>query len=122
MGDKQIIHGGVFNGPVGFKQRFENCYNAIDSRASQENLKEQLKSLYSLVVDLANKLPEDDDKEAVQLKLDTFVSQATAKKPDRSMLEVTAQGLKDAAVAVAEIATPIATTIKSIFTILGLVT
>jgi hypothetical protein len=77
-------------------------------QASDPAVQEPLKQLLALTQSLAARLPDDATKQSVANKMKALAKEATALKPDHSMLKVTAQGLVDAAIFVADMAAPIA--------------
>lgn len=98
---------------------FASTEHAIGA-APESELKTALASLQALVVQLADRLPDPEDKEQVANHADALAKTALAAKPNRSMLEVTGKGLVDAAKAVAEMAAPIATAVGAVLGILSL--
>ena len=84
-------------------------------------LKSATEALNKLAEQLAAKLPDVADKEAVANKTQAIVREAAAKKPDADLLKVTGKGLIEAARTVAEMAKPIATAVGAVLGILGIV-
>ena len=93
----------------------------IIAGAADAKLKSAMEDLNKLAEQLAGKLPDAGDKEAVANKTQALVREAAAKKPDHDMLKITGKGLVEAAKAVAEMATPIATAVGAVLGIFGLV-
>jgi len=71
----------------------------------------------TLVQELVKKLPRDEQEKAAR-NLDMLTTQATAKKPDRRWYEVSAEGLIEAAKAVADFAKPVATAVGAVLALL----
>lgn len=109
----QTISGGTFHGPVGVNQTFQNCYNTIDKSGASADLKTALETLTKQVEQAAPTLPPEAQAKA-QKNLSKLVEEATAAKPDRDWLNLSAKGLQEAASAVASIAGPIASTVATI--------
>jgi GTPase len=84
-------------------------------------LKSATEALNRLAEQLAAKLPDVGDKEAVANKTQAIIREAAAKKPDADLLKVTGKGLIEAARTVAEMAKPIATAVGAVLGILGIV-
>ena len=95
----------------------ENSFNKA-ATTTNPALATALKDLSTQVAELVKALP-PDKKEAAARDLETLTTEATAKAPRKAWYELSAEGLKDAAKAVAGMAGPIATAVG---TVLGLLT
>jgi hypothetical protein len=95
----------------------KNSFNTAASSDVSDDLKNRLKDLTVLVADLANSLPREDA-EKVSQDLEAFVKESTLSKPRKSWLDLSSQGLLDAAKTVADMAAPVATAVKAVLGIL----
>lgn len=120
MSHSKYVHFGdhaVVSGNLAVADTIQNSFNAI---AATENprLKEALDQLAQLVARLCQSLPADDQEIAAR-RLKSVVEEANAKKPDRSVLAVSANGLLEAAKAVASMVEPIKTAVTGVLSMLG---
>ena len=99
---------------------FVNTGNII-SGVGNSQIKTALEALHDQAKPLAEKLPEDADKEGVANKTEALTKAATAAKPGKAMLKVTGEGLIEAAQTVAGMAGPIATAVGAVLGMFGLV-
>lgn len=116
MGNVNVTGGNL---TVATAHNIENSFNTVMSSATSEDLKMHLRKLSELVADLATVLPEKTA-EQVSLDLKSFVQEATSGEPRKSWLDLSSQGLIDAATTVKDMASPIAAAVKSVLSILSL--
>jgi hypothetical protein len=112
---QNIIGSTITNSAVAIKQRLDNSFNRIEEH-SNATLQEALKELHSQVTQLIGKVG-DDHKETLARDLDGFVAEATASKPRKPFLEMSADGLIKAAKTVAQMAGPITATVMKIISL-----
>jgi hypothetical protein len=103
--DKIQVSGVV--GPVNIKSRLDHVTQTVQQATGwSDERKEQLKTLvaelHTGLHELEKQRPEDADRVAKTAEL--VVAEATKAKPDKGFLSITAEGLKQAAQAVADIA------------------
>jgi hypothetical protein len=84
-----------------------------DLRAKLEVTVTQVSKLIELVND-------DIHKKDVSTQLQVFVDEATKKEPSKWTLDISSQGLLDAAKAVASLTTPVTTAVKAVLGLLAL--
>jgi hypothetical protein len=108
----------VFTGNLAVAESIQDSFN-IASKTEDGKLQEALNKLSIEVAKLCEQLPEDDQQTASR-RLKTMVEEATAKKPDKSVLSVSANGLLEAAKAVAAMVSPITTAVKGVLSLFGL--
>jgi hypothetical protein len=113
---------GAFHGDVAANQvvadTIQNSFNRVEKAQVSDNLKARLQDLNKLIQELVKKLPPDEQEKAAR-NLDVLTTQATAKKPDRRWYEVSAEGLAEAAKAVADFAKPVATAVGAVLALLA---
>ncbi len=108
----------ITNSVVG--AHMENVTNAIQQLPPEKaELRKALEALEQHAQPLLKELSNDEDKEAAARKLETFVKEASSKRPDKGMLEVTSKGLIEAAKTVARMAPPIIATVELLKGLLG---
>jgi internalin A len=95
-----------------------NCFNTIH-QMPEGNVKPELEKLAKLVENLMKKAPPEVAEKAKE-NLEALVKQATKPKPDRRWFDVSAEGLKEAAQAVAGMGTPIIEVLDKLRGYLGL--
>lgn len=99
-------------GPV--KDAF-NTINNIDTRSPEKkNLQALLKALHAETAKLIEALPDKDEAERTARNLRNLTEEATAKKPDRKWFEVSAEGLLEAAKAVASLTAPVTAAVRAV--------
>ena len=113
---------GTFYGDVNANQvvadNIQNSLNRVEAAEVSDELKARLQDVNKLVQDLVKRLPPDEQEKASR-NLDELTKQATAKKPDRRWYEVSAEGLIEAAKAVADFAKPVATAVQAVLALLA---
>jgi hypothetical protein len=120
MNDNRVTILGPNYGNINVAGTFINTGKIISGVGNTE-LKSALEALHDQAKQLAERLPEDADKEGVANRTEALTKAATAAKPDKSMLKVTGEGLIEAAKTVAGMAGPIATAVGAVLGIFGLV-
>jgi conjugal transfer/entry exclusion protein len=96
----------------------DSTVGSISQSAQQQTtIENELQKLNAAVDELAKKLPPD---QATQVKNDlaTLTNEAKSPTPRRSMFDISAKGLLEAAKFVAEMASPIGSAIAAITTLL----
>lgn len=96
--------------------KIENSFNQAMQASVDDALKNEFSQLRSLVSELLKKLPKSDA-DAVARDFSDLTNEATSKKPRRTRLEVTGQGLIEAAKTCAELVAPITKTVKAIISL-----
>ena len=115
FGDNNVFHGDVIAAG-----NITDSFNKAES-IEQDDLQKAVKDLTKTVAQLCEQLPDNEDQQQVSRKLKTLVEEASAKKPDKSWLELSGKGLIEAAKTVAAMATPVTTAVKAVLSLLGLV-
>jgi hypothetical protein len=108
--------GNTFTGPVAVGETITQTYSQAATTSDPE-LRRKLEELVAEVSQLIENLADDGTKEAVSHDLEAFVKNAKSTSPSSQLLNIKGAGLIEAAKTVAEMAGPIASTIR---TILGL--
>ena len=89
--------------------------NNIDTSSPEKaSLQALLKTLHAETSKLIEALPDKDDAERAARNLRNLTEAATAKKPDPKWFEVSAEGLLEAAKAVAALTAPVTTAVKAV--------
>ena len=114
------VAGNVVGSQLNAGTTFQNASVAI-GLAPTGDVPDKLAQLLELTKSLADRLQDDAAKQRVANKMETLAKEATAIKPDRSMLEVTGKGLVEAAKTVAEMAAPVATAVGVVLGLFGVV-
>lgn len=107
----------VFSGNLTVADSIQHSFNAIQ-KAANPDLEKALESLARQVSSLCQQLPVEDQ-ETVSRRLKSLVEEASAKKPDPSVLAVSAGGILEAAKAVASMIEPIRTAVTGVLSMLG---
>lgn len=94
----------------------ENSFNKASS-TSDPAMADALKALSTQVAELVRQLPPDKREEAAR-DLEALTTEAAAKAPRRAWYSLSAQGLLDAAKAVAGMAGPVGTAVKAVLDLL----
>jgi hypothetical protein len=91
--------------------------SAFEAAGGSADLARRLDMLHGLVAQLVARLPQDEAQTASR-DLETFAREVTSPRPRRPFYEVTAQGLKEAARAVAHLALPVTEAVAAVLTLL----
>ena len=94
-----------------------NSFNKAAAAEAKPELKEKLKDLSIQAAELARQLPEERA-EQVSNDLHTLTSEALAKAPRKSMLDISAKGLIEAAGTLAKMAAPVTVAVKAVLGLL----
>jgi hypothetical protein len=116
------ISGSTIHGSVNTlaAQTVQDSFNRVEgAQGTPPELKARLEELHDKVNAMLAQLPDDEAQKRTARLLQNLSDEALAKKPDRSLFEVSANGLMEAAKAVGEIAAPVITTVKAIATLLA---
>jgi hypothetical protein len=105
-------------GQINVDAVFVNATNVVNQAAAGPT-KDALEQLLAQSRELAARLPEAD-REEVAKHTETIAREVSSTKPHAGILSISAQGLVDAAKAVAEMAQPIATAVAAVLGIVGL--
>jgi hypothetical protein len=105
------------NSPVAIQQMLQNSLNAIQN-APDGQVKSKLTELHGHVAKLLES-PAIKEPNTVKENLETLVKEAAKPQPRRKWLELSAEGLIDAAKTVGEMAAPVITTVKAILALLA---
>jgi hypothetical protein len=113
---------GTFHGEVVANQvvadTIQGSFNRVEKAQVSGDLKARLQEVNKLVQEMVTKLPPDEQEKAAR-NLDMLTTQATAKKPDRRWYEASADGLIEAAKAVADFAKPVATAVGAVLALIA---
>lgn len=99
-------------------QSIDNSFNKIAQSEASQELKAKFEELNAQVAELLKSLPKDKQ-DKVARDLETLTEETASKEPRKPWLELSAQGLIDAAKTVGEIAAPVITTVKAILALIG---
>jgi hypothetical protein len=106
-------------GNVTIASTIQGSFNHVEKSSAKPELKALLGALHSDVAKMASRLPPQAG-EAVARDLQAFSAEAVSAAPRPNFLQVTANGLIEAAKAVAEFAVPVVTAVKSVLTLFGI--
>jgi hypothetical protein len=115
LGDNATISG-PFN--VVTAETIQNSFNAVAKSNVSDDLKKRLQELTVQVTELAKQMP-PEQAESVARDLESLTKEATAKAPRKKWYDLSAEGLIDAAKAVAGMAAPVTTAVKAVLALLG---
>jgi len=113
LGNKSAFHGDFV-----VASTIQNSINKVDQADVNDQIKENLKELTGHVVELVKELDTDRAKQVAR-DLDTLSSEAISPEPRRKWYELSAGGLVEAANTVDRLATPIASTVKTVLDFLA---
>ena len=105
--------GASFTGPLAVGQTISQTYNAA-ARVDEPDLRQKLETVVVEVGKLIELLDSDENKTDVSEQLATFVEQAKKEKPSKRLLELTADGMLDAAKTIAAMMDPVSTAVKAV--------
>lgn len=126
MGSKSVVNnvtlnfsnGSNFTGPLVVGENISVSYAAIGT-ASGAALKLALEKLVKTSSAAIEKIPDPGLKLKASEQLKTLTEQAASPKPSKWLLELSSQGLIDAAKTVASMATPVATAVKAVLALIA---
>lgn len=113
--------GASFTGPLAVGQTISQTYNKI-AGVEDSGLRKKLEEMVIQVGKLIEKLDSDESKTEVSEQLSTFVEQAKKEKPSKKLIEVTSDGMLEAAKTVASLAAPVTVAVKSVLDLLLITT
>ncbi len=96
----------------------DNIFNKLSQSAIPDNVGIELEKIRTMLKELLPKLTSDQDRQAVQDDTDSFLKEATKPNPRKNLLEITGEGLVKAAQICAEIASPLASSVRTIIALL----
>jgi methyl-accepting chemotaxis protein len=105
MGDRFNLSGDFRGSIVNLKSRLENVQQTVgEIRSGDNDAREELQKLIQQLSEALEKAPEDkkEQVEAVAETAKALVDQAKGEKPNKTMIQITGEGLKQAAKNVAE--------------------
>jgi hypothetical protein len=114
--DDHSINYGARTGDVIVKGNMEHSLNTINNlsaAAGKSDLAAHLKDLHAIINKLIPELT-NEDAETVSRDLKTFADEVTSSRPRKSIFEVTATGLLDAAKTVASMTEPVTKAVKAV--------
>lgn len=112
--------GNTFHGDVIAAGAISRSFTKTMEAEANNTVKESLEEVIKLVAKLCEQQAPERSQETART-LEALVSEATAETPRHDWLKLSAEGLIKAAKTVAEMAAPIATAVKSLVGILGLI-
>lgn len=117
MGSKKtvIVKGNTVMGDLNAvaAETITSSFNHVQGSAASGELKAKIGDLTKLVEDLARQLPKEKQNETAE-DLATFSKEAVREKPRKSLLELTGDGLIEAAKTVAQMAGPVTTAVRAV--------
>jgi hypothetical protein len=111
-------NGSTFTGPVSVGENIRVSYSAATS-ASGDQLRQRLEEVVGLVSKLTEAIDSVDKKNDVSVQLKSFVEEAKKDKPSKWMLDISSNGLLEAAKTVAEMAAPVTTAVKAVLELIA---
>ncbi len=106
MGDTFDLSGDFRGSIVNIQSKLENAQQTVgEIRSDDEVSKQELQQLIGQLSSALEKVPPEkhDEAEAVAATANTLVEQAKSPQPNRTMLQITGEGLKQAAKNLADI-------------------
>ncbi len=114
------IKGEIINmGDLVVAEKIENSFNKVQESQINEEAREKLKELSYLIAKLSNQLPSDKAKEVAE-DLELFINEAIKEKPRKKRIQISADGLIEAAKVFASLSLPIIKTVKEILSLFGI--
>ncbi|GEM_PF-3014735 len=122
VGDKtNVKNSQLTNSAVGTNQTVTDSFNMIDQSSQPVEVQNALRGLVTSVEQLKKEMSQVADAETCETlgdDLESFVKEATKTKPRPKMLNLTADGLIEAAEKVAKFTAPITTSVKAVLSLL----
>lgn len=125
MGDKFEMSGDFRGAIVNIKSTLKNVRQSVgDIPSADDASKEELKNLIEKLEASLEQAPEEkqDQAQAVAQTAQALVEQATTEKPNKTMLQITGEGLKQAAQNFAEVMPTVVTIASQIVLAIGRLT
>lgn len=125
MGDKFDMSGDFRGAIVNIKSTLKNVRQSVgDIPSTDESSREELRNLIAKLESTLEEVPEDkqDQAQAVAQTAQALVEQAKTDKPNQTMLQITAEGLKQAAQNFAEVMPTVVTIASQIVLAIGRLT
>ena len=107
----------TFTGPFAVGQVVSQAY-AATKEATSDQLREHLEQLVLQVGKLIEEISSSSEKIEISEQLSTFVQQANKETPSKRLLQITGEGLIEAAKTVASMSGPITTAVRAILNLL----
>jgi hypothetical protein len=107
MGDKITIDGNIQNSILNIKSTLTNVQQSVGSiPTGDEAARKELQALIEQLGQALEKVPETqkEQAEAVAVSAQTLVETAKAEKPNKTLLQISSEGLKKAAETLADVA------------------
>lgn len=107
MGDKITISGNIQNSILNIKSTLTNVQQSVGSiPTGDEAARQELQSLIERLSQTLQSVPDNqkEQAEAVAVSAQTFVETAKADKPNKTLLQISGEGLKKAAESLADVA------------------
>jgi hypothetical protein len=108
IGDHATVHG-----DFAVAETIQNSFNKVKGANAPEDLKKALTELASSVADMATRLPPDRAREVAR-DLEVLTTEALSPTPQKKWWKLSVEGLKEAAKAVGEIATPVLASVAKV--------
>ena len=107
MGDRITISGNIQNSNINIKSTLTNVQQSVGAMTSvDEAARQELQDLIKQLSQALEKIPEKqrDEAEALAASAQTLVENAKVEKPNKTLLQISGEGLKKAAENLAEVA------------------
>lgn len=107
MGDKITVSGNIQNSILNIKSTLTNVQQSVGSMSTEdETARHELQGLIEQLSQALQHIPESqkEQAEAVAVSAQALVENAHADKPNKTLLQITGEGLKKAAENLAEVA------------------
>ncbi len=125
MSDQFEMSGDFRGAIINIKSTLKDVHQSIgDIPSADDALKEDLQKLIENLETALEKAPQDktEEAQAVAHTAQALVEQAKAEKPNKTMLQITGEGLKQAAQNLAEVLPPVVTIASQIIMAVGRLT
>jgi ABC-type hemin transport system substrate-binding protein len=112
MGDKITVSGNIQNSNITIKSTLTNVQQSVGAMPTRdETARQELQDLIQELSKALEHLPEDrkEQAEAVAASAEALIDNAKAEKPNKTLLQISGEGLKKAAENLAEVAPAVLT-------------
>ena len=121
MGDQFEMSGDFRGAIINIKSRLENVTQTVNNAAAVDDLsKMELNRLLAELKEILEETPEDreEEAEAVAMAAEELVEKGTAEKPNKAMVRISGEGLKQAAQNLADVMPTVLTIAMQIVTVI----
>jgi hypothetical protein len=119
---QQTVIGNTVNGHIVAVEKIDNSFNSVQKSKANDEVKTLLTELLTVIKDLNDKVPPAHAQQFADIAeaADTLINETGREAPRKKWYEASLSGIKDAAVAIGEIATPVLAIAEKLSPLLGL--